>query len=339
MDRRAFLSTSAGVAAGMAAGAPQPREPEPERPLRALPPHHNPEGGFVNPWPTAETREPGGFLRWQRERLGQTLPPDPVPAQLPRAASEIAHPRAPFGEVRVTWVGHATFLIQAGGLNLLTDPVFGRRASPLRFLGPARFTPPGVSLAELPPLDAVLLSHDHYDHLDDGSVRRLQRAHGERLLWVTPLGYRRWFAARGARRVVELDWWQEATLGEPGAATRVVALPAQHWTSRTPWDRQQKLWASWALATPTGQRLYFGGDSGWFPEYPRLGRHAGPFDLALLPVGAYEPRWFMAAVHMNPEEAVQTYQQLGRAAWAAARLPEERLWIPRHGETRVLRRG
>ncbi|MGI9182774.1 MAG: MBL fold metallo-hydrolase [Longimicrobiaceae bacterium] len=328
----------------------------------SLPPHHDPSGGFVNPWPTAE-RDSGGFWRWQRERRGKTLPPNPPAGALPRAQSGHLTPHAPADELRVTWVGHATFLIQVGSLNLLTDPVWSRRASPVQWAGPARFNAPGIRFEDLPPIDAVLLSHDHYDHLDEPTVRRLQGRFGDRLKWFVPLAFRDWFAARGVKHVTELDWWEEAVLAGPEGGLRIIALPAQHWTSRTPWDRQKKLWCSWAVVAPGGPRVYFGGDSGWFPDYPLLGARVGPFDLTLLPIGAYEPRWFMRPVHMNPEEAVRAYRELGgegvfaamhwgtfrltdedpleppertRAAWGAAELPRERLWIPAHGETRVV---
>jgi N-acyl-phosphatidylethanolamine-hydrolysing phospholipase D len=217
----------------------------------------------------------------------------PHPDQLPRAEPRIVYPHAAADELRVTWVGHASFLLQVGGLNILTDPHWSRRASPVQFAGPARFTPPGVEWDALPPIDAVLLSHDHYDHLDDGTVRRLRRRFGDAIRWFAPLGYREWFASRGVRNLTELDWWEEATLEGPGGSARIAALPCQHWTRRTPWDEREKLWASWGVWTPTGRSLYFGGDSGYFPDYPEIRRRVGTFDALLLPVGAYEPRWFM----------------------------------------------
>lgn len=291
------------------------------------------------------------------------LPPDPPPEALPRVLSDIAYPRAHPDELRITWVGHATFLIQIGGANLLTDPHWSDRASPVQFMGPARFVPPGVAWEDLPPIDAVVLSHDHYDHLDDGTIRRLQRRFGDDVHWFAPLEYRDWFGARGVRRVTELDWWQEAVLDGPAGALRVSCLPAQHWTSRAPWDRQKKLWASWAVEAPKGRRIYFGGDSGLFPGYTHIGARSGSFDAVLLPIGAYEPRWFMKPVHMNPAEAVQAYQELGgngvfagmhwgtwrltdedplepptrtREAWESAALDPDDLWIARHGETRIV---
>ena len=369
MDRRHFLLRAAGVVAALgllrwirpvqpATAAPASLNPEAGKVSRPRPAHHNPEGGFVNPWPTAK-REEGGFLRWQRERRAKSLAPDPAPEALPQARSEIAHPHAAPEEIWITWVGHATFLIQVSGFNLLTDPHWSRRASPVQFLGPARFTAPGVAWEDLPRIDAVLLSHDHYDHLDEGTVRKLNRRFRDAVRWFTPLEYQGWFRGRGIRQVTELDWWDEAKLGD----LTITALPAQHWTSRTPWDRQDKLWASWAITTPGGRKVYFGGDSGYFPGYPEIGERAGPFDAVLLPIGAYDPRWFMRPVHMNPEEAILAYQELGgrgifagmhwgtwrltdedpleppvrtRAGWQGAGLPADRFWIPRHGETRII---
>jgi N-acyl-phosphatidylethanolamine-hydrolysing phospholipase D len=326
----------------------------------ARPAHHDADGRFSNPWPTAYTREDGGFLRWQRERRSREMPPNPPPAALPRAQPQIAYPHATADELRITWVGHASFLIQAGGLNLLTDPHWSRRASPVQFAGPARFTEPGVEWDALPQIDAVLISHDHYDHLDDGTVRRLQRRFGDAVRWFAPLEYRDWFRGRGVRNLTELDWWQESSVEGPAGPVRIAALPCQHWTRRTFWDERQKLWASWGVWAPGGRAVYFGGDSGYFPDYPQIRERVGTFDALLLPIGAYDPRWFMKPVHMNPEEAVQTYRDLGgqgvmmgmhwgtwrltdedplepplrtRAAWSAAGLPAERLWVPRHGET------
>lgn len=326
------------------------------------PPHHRRGGGYRNPWSTADFDERGSVLRWWWERATSALPPDPRPDQLPRAAGDLSEP-AP-GELRATWVGHSTWLLRVGGLTLLTDPHFSERASPLRFAGPRRFTPPGVALEQLPPVDAVLLSHDHYDHLDEPSVRALHARFGARLRWLTPLGYRGWFAERGIESVTELDWWDETTLVGPEARLRVRCLPAQHWSSRAPWDRFSRLWCSWSVHAPAGPSVYFAGDSGWFPDYPEIGTRAGPFDLLLLPIGAYEPRWFMRPSHMNPEEAVRAYRELGgggifagmhwgtfrltdedpleppvrtRAAWADAGLADDLLWIPRHGETRTVR--
>jgi N-acyl-phosphatidylethanolamine-hydrolysing phospholipase D len=336
------------------------------QPARIAPPHHRPGGGFRNPWPaeTDGSRDPGAFLKWQMERWKNPVAPNPPEAALPQVPSDIAYPRAAAGEIRTTWVGHATFLVQVHGWNVLTDPVWSRRVSPVVWAGPARLTPPGVRFEALPPIDAVLLSHDHFDHLDRPTIARIHRRDGAGVRWITPLGYADWFATLGIGPVLELDWWQRVTLSADGRPPlEVVALPARHWTKRSVFEYSDRLWAGFGLFAHGGERIYFAGDSGYFTEFVEIGRRVGPFDLSLIPIGAYEPRWFMAAAHMNPEEAVQTYRDAGgrgvfggmhwgtfrltdeppleppvrtRAAWVAAGLPLERLWIPRHGETRVV---
>jgi N-acyl-phosphatidylethanolamine-hydrolysing phospholipase D len=324
------------------------------------PSHHRPGGGFRNPWLAGHRPARGGFWRWQRERWKNGRPPVPSPDELPRGRPEIAYPRAAPGELRLTWVGHSTFLIQLGGINILTDPVWSRRPSPVQFAGPARFTSPGVAWERLPPIDAVLLSHDHYDHLDSLTVRRLRSAFGDVPRWFTPLAYRAWFSRRRVRNVVEMDWWDEASLATPAGRFRVVSLPAQHWTYRGPGGRQRRLWCSWAIVAPDGRSLYFAGDTGYFPGFTEIRERLGRFDALLMPIGAYEPRWFMKPMHMSPEETARAYVDLGgagtlfgmhwgtwrltdeppleppgrmRAAWERSCLMSERLQILRHGET------
>jgi N-acyl-phosphatidylethanolamine-hydrolysing phospholipase D len=330
------------------------------------PSHHGPDGRFRNPWSPGEETPPGGLamLRWTWDRLRHGVPPDPEPDDVPGAEPAPAVPGLPpvpeRGQgVRVTWIGHATFLVQLPGVNILTDPMFSERASPFRWLGPRRFLPPGLALDRLPPIDMVILSHDHYDHLDAPSVERLRDLQGGVVTWLTPLGYRAWFARRGVRRVVELDWWQEATLEpRPGVAVRVTALPARHWTRRGPRDTRRRLWCSWAVTT-SSSRIFFCGDSAYGPMFGEIGARQGPFDVALLPMGAYEPRWFMASSHMTPEESAQAAVDLGaaevvgghwgtfrltdedpleppgrmRAAWAGLGLAASRLHVPAIGET------
>lgn len=259
---------------------------------------------------------------------------------MPTGAPSVERPHVvDRGDLRLTWIGHASFLVQLPGLNLLTDPILSRRASPVSWLGPARFSPPGLTLEALPPIDVVLLSHDHYDHLDRPTVDRLHARFGERVIWVTPLGYRGWLRGRGIRRVVEADWWQEVRLeGVAGSSRshRIVCLPIRHWTRRG-WATHRRLWASWAVL-PVGAEhvdvggsagLYFAGDSGWFDGFAEIGRRLGPFRASLIPIGAYEPRWFMATSHMTPEEAVRAYGALGgRGAfvgmhWGTFRLTDE----------------
>lgn len=332
----------------------------------AVPAHHRPGGGFRIPWPIPSRRPedgkpaPGEFWRFVWERLRDGSPPATGPGSIPRGAPNIARPAAVPDELRVTWVGHATFLVQTGGLNLLTDPMWSRRASPFRWTGPARFTPPGLPFEELPAIDGVLLSHDHYDHLDHATVRRVARRHPE-AVWVTPLGYRRWLRRRGVRHHTELDWWESTALGPADAPVHCTAVPAQHWTRRKPWDGYRRLWAAYAVEPALGPRFFFGGDSGYFTGYQDIGRRLGHFDVVALPIGAYAPRWFMRIAHMNPEEAVQAYADLGGAgafiamhwgtfrlsdepplepperldaAWRHAGLPEHDLWVPGIGDSR-----
>lgn len=324
------------------------------------------DGRFAHPWPISggPARGFGDLLRWQLERLRNGRRGDGEPLVLRHARSAVAVPRTPAGEARITWVGHATFLLQVDGVNVLTDPVWSRRASPLSFAGPARLAPPGLPLAALPPVDVVVLSHDHYDHLDVPTLRALHRCHGESVTWVAPLGFSDWLRGLGIRRVVELDWWQRAGVDTPGGLLAVRALPAQHWTKRSPFDERRRLWASFTLRVGSGEPIFFCGDSGYFGGFSEIGAAEGPFAACLLPIGAYEPRWFMRAAHMSPEEAVRAWLDLGgtgtfvgmhwgtfrltdepplepprraRAAWAEAGLPASALWLPVHGETRLLR--
>ncbi len=239
---------------------------------------------------------------WQRLAQGQgarwprTVPVPPKPV-LPDIV--------PAGHVAVTFLGHSTFLLQLAGLNVLTDPVFATHAGPFGLLGPKRARPAALRLGELPRIDVVVLSHNHYDHLDLAALRWLSRQH--RPIIVTTLGNKAWLETRGVGRVSEFDWWQA------GDATRelgVVCTPAQHFAARTPWDRCRTLWGGFFLRTPAGS-IFFAGDSGWAPHFAEIATRLGAPDLALIPIGAYEPRWFMEAVHMNPDEAVRAHRALG----------------------------
>lgn len=199
----------------------------------------------------------------------------------------------------VTWVGHATLLVQMDGLSFLTDPIWSNTASPMAFAGPSRLVPPGISLEDLPPIDFVLVSHNHYDHLDLATLEQLAaRSHTTRFL--VPLENAETLRARGIPRVEELDWGESVQHGR----VTVHCLPAQHWSQRGLFDRNRSLWASWAVVGPT-RRFYFGGDTGYFEGFRAIGSTLGPFDLAALPIGAYEPRAMMREAHLNPEEAVQ----------------------------------
>ena len=286
-----------------------------------------------------------GFQRKPFERL-----------TLPAQANDPAFLATNRAQPTLTWVGHATFLVQVGGLNILTDPHFSGRASPLRWAGPERLAPPGLALRDLPPLDLVLVSHNHYDHLDDETVRALARLH-PKAVFVVPLGLRRWLQRRQVRNVVELDWWQ----AHAGHGFTVTGVPAQHFSGRTAADRNRTLWCGFVVEID-GRRLYFAGDTGYSKDFAEIGARFAPIDVALLPIGAYEPRWFMRAMHVNPEEAVAIHRDIGARqsvamhwgtfrlteealdapprelaeALARARLAPERFWVLQHGETRSL---
>ena len=204
----------------------------------------------------------------------------------------------------VTWVGHATLLVQIDHVTFLTDPTWSQSASPVRFIGPRRFVPPGLALDALPPLDFVLISHNHYDHLDVGTLRRLAERDPDTRFYV-PLGNGALLRDNGVERVFELDWGERAEQG----GVMIHCLPTQHWSKRGAFDDRRALWGSWAVTGPE-QRVYFGGDSGYFDGFAAIGAALGPFDLALLPIGAYEPEPMMRPFHLDPEEAVRAGRDL-----------------------------
>jgi len=203
----------------------------------------------------------------------------------------------------VTFIGHATFLIQTAAGNILTDPMFSQRAGPLNMVGPRRVRQPAVRFEELPPISIVLLSHNHYDHCDLRTIGKLAKHFDPAV--VTPLGNGRLARSAGIRRVEELDWWQDAQT----SALPITLTPAHHFSARSPLDRNRALWGGFVLVLGAA-RVFFAGDTAYAPFFGDIRRRLGPIDLALLPIGAYEPRWFMRAVHMNPEEAVQAHLDL-----------------------------
>lgn len=272
---------------------------------------------FFNPGEPATDRGFSDILKWRRTSVVARWP-----AQVPVTP---ARPELRVAGIAITMVGHASLLIQAGGRNLLTDPVWSQRASPLSFAGPRRATAPGIAFAELPPIDAVLLSHNHYDHLDVATLRRLKAAHDP--LFLMPLGndaiVRR--AVPGARIAVG-DWGDRLAIRD-GLATTLTR--ANHWSARGVRDRRMALWAGHMLDTPAG-RIWFAGDTGFGSGdiFREIRARYGAPEVALIPIGAYEPRWFMAAQHVNPAEAVRIFADVGAKAalgihWGTFQLTDE----------------
>jgi L-ascorbate metabolism protein UlaG (beta-lactamase superfamily) len=235
---------------------------------------------------------------------GQRRPPEALPVEDPRASWAVA----PSSGLRVTWLGHSTMLLEVDGKRVLTDPVFGERASPVSFAGPRRFHRTPASIADLPALDAVLLSHDHHDHLCPASLRELAR---RRVPVVTSLGVGAHLERLGVDpgQIVELDWWEEHTL--PGGELSFTAAPAQHFSGRGLLDRNSTFWSSWAIRTDR-HRLFFSGDTGLTDEFSEIGRRLGPFDLTMLEIGAWHPSW--GAIHLGPENALRAFEMLGGGA-------------------------
>jgi L-ascorbate metabolism protein UlaG (beta-lactamase superfamily) len=209
------------------------------------------------------------------------------------------------GEVAVTFVNHATFLIQVAGVNILTDPVWGKRASPFRWIGPKRVRRPGVAFDDLPKIDLILLSHNHYDHLDLRTLKKLGERFGPRVFVAA--GDKKLVESAGLKDVRELDWWDEVQIG---SELKVTFTPTQHFSARGLFDRQRSLWGGYMIQS-AGRLIYFGGDSGYSSHFAEIKRRVGSPDISLLGIGAYEPRWFMKPMHMNPAEAVRAHGDLG----------------------------
>jgi L-ascorbate metabolism protein UlaG (beta-lactamase superfamily) len=274
------------------------------QPVNPEKPHHT-KRGFRSPY----VKEDHGFfdfLRWRWERLWKDIP-SPESYRFPLAKNNPYFLLSNNNEIALTWIGHATVLLQMEGKNILTDPHFSERASPVQWAGPKRVVPPGVALDNLPIIDIVIISHDHYDSLDRHTIDQLhKRKGGQETMFFVPLGLGEWFQRMGVSNVIEMDWWNKFEYDN----LRIIATPMQHWSKRTPFSRNNHLWASWIVMSE-GFRFYFGGDTGYSPHFKEVGDRYGPFDLAALPIGAYEPRWFMKNHHINPEEAVQAHIDIG----------------------------
>lgn len=305
--------------------------------------HHAPGGGFRN-YPQLEPRNPpalkaAGWILGRALRSLQGFDPTPIqkinPADLAGPA-----PRHP----QTYWLGHASTLIRIGNQLVLTDPVFSKTIGPTRFAGVRRLTENPIEIEELPRVDSVLISHDHYDHLDAEAIRELERRF--RPWWFVPLGVGAILEDLGIARVCELDWWQYLQHGE----LTFHCLPARHFSGRGLFDRDQTLWASWAI-TPSREisrsraSIFFAGDTGYGPHFKEIREVIGPIDQALLPIGAYLPRWFMQPVHIDPAEAIESFLDLGAERmlaihWGTFDLADEAIHEPpRELERMIASRG
>ena len=273
------------------------------------------DGRFVNRY--ADLSHSQNFLSWQWTRLTEGLP-KPAKLPTPQTPVDVARLGSPQGDAQVTWIGHSSLLYQTGGKSFLFDPVYAEYASPIPPLGPKRAQAPGIPFENLPHIDAVFISHNHYDHLDLDTVRRLALQTGGSPVFYVPLGVDTWFADNvpGARtlgadrNVIAMDWDESQPFTGTNLPMTIRFLAVQHWSARSPFDRNKTLWGSWVLEH-ANFRFWFAGDLAYSPDVDDIARAQGGFDLAAIPVGVYEPRWFMKRAHIDPTEAMQVFKVTG----------------------------
>lgn len=319
----------------------------------AVPPHYV-DGVYINPYDEPREKSMFGYLRMRWNTPHPSY--DPSEYKIPTTKTDVQALQNPPDKPQITWIGHATVLIQHKGINVITDPMFSKRASPTQWAGPARLEPLPVQLEQLPDIDYAVLSHNHYDHMDMGSMAGI----GNDAVWLVPLDNRAYLNSAGIddEQILEFDWWDQRRLD----GLTVTATPSKHWSKRTPWDTNEALWAGWHLDFGDFS-VWFGGDTGYNNvQFKRIGERCGPIDLALIPIGAYAPRWFMGPGHVNPEEALMihrdvraersmgihwgtfilTAEPIGeppqrlRAAREAAGLEPDAFFVLSIGETRIL---
>ncbi len=278
---------------------------------------------FFNPWQGGPIQKSfGDLIKWQMQK--------PKVEEIDWI-DDVRSVQAPTidgqQDLVMTMINHASFLIQYPQLTLITDPFFSERASPVTWAGPKRKRAPGIKLEDLPPIDVILISHNHYDHMDIASLRELVARFNPRI--YVPLGNKAFLSDIGSDKIHELDWWDSVDLG---LSFRLHLVPAQHWSSRMPWDRNQALWGGFVLEQAQ-HRLYFAGDTGYGPHFQAIRERLGSMHVSLIPIGAYEPRWFMKEQHTNPAEAVQAHIELGSRQsfgihWGTLKLTDEDMEAP-----------
>ncbi|CAO3679746.1 unnamed protein product [Rhizopus stolonifer] len=300
--------------------------------VQAQPKAHHDRNGFKNPWPSFISYGLTDAFKMsfslERNRPFADIKEKKVPMPVKMDWELIKKKEQDV--IKATWLGHACVLLQINGFNILLDPIFSERCSPVQFVGPKRYTDSPCQLKDLPSIDAVVISHNHYDHLDKDTIEELSQMHPDCKFYV-PLGNKAWFTMEDkARRVIELDWWEESMLQDK---VRLTCTPCQHFTGRGLFDRNKTLWASWCIEGLDGGKIFFGGDTGYraipqdstpdqqydptfldtlphCPVFKEIGEKFGGFDLALIPIGAYSPRWFMSPIHCCPEDAVRVHQDV-----------------------------
>lgn len=241
-------------------------------------------------WQILKWRFTSNNVEWPKENHNQSKP-------------QISE-NVEYDQCAITFINHASALIQFSGLNILTDPIFSERASPFSWLGPKRVRKPGLLLNELPKIHVVLISHNHYDHLDVPSIKQIWQTF--RPLFIVPLGNADLIKSLGVENVLELDWWQSFAMNENQS---IILTPAQHWSARGLFDKRKTLWGSFVV-TSKNLQVFFAGDTGYSPHFKLIRERLGAMDVSLLPIGAYKPRWFMQENHMDPKEAVKAHVDL-----------------------------
>ncbi|TPX33757.1 hypothetical protein SmJEL517_g03453 [Synchytrium microbalum] len=292
--------------------------------------HHQPDGTFVNPWPSFKSGD-ASFLRvlwnWERERSKPPPESERLAVRKPdfEKIQQFYHGKIQ-GNFLLTWIGHAAMLITVPRMHILFDPCLSDRCSPSQLVGPKRITPPACQIEDLPPVDVVVISHNHYDHLDKNTILALAKS--PQTYFFVPLGCKKWFTDLEIKNVVECDWWDEykyTVERDIETSVSVAATPCQHFSGRSLWDRNHTLWASWVLVSKNA-KFFFGGDTGLrtvpenfegdlatlptCPAFNEIGEKYGPFNLSAIPIGAYSPRWFMSRVHCDPSDAVLVHKMV-----------------------------
>jgi N-acyl-phosphatidylethanolamine-hydrolysing phospholipase D len=296
--------------------------------------HHRPDGfnnNYIDNWRPDQP----SFFAWQRARWANGLPPQDA-SRVPVAQPDLAYLKTNRKDVTVTWIGHSTALWQLDGLNILTDPHFTERTSPVAFAGPKREVALPVELAALPRIDVVLISHNHYDHLDQRTVHMLNQQVGGPPLFIVPLGVDLWLKDQGISRVQRMDWWESMRVSAATGEVTIHFVPSQHWSSRSPWDRNATLWGGFVAQAKVNDApfsMFFAGDTGYSKDFTDIGMRFGGFDFSQIAVGCYSPRWFMQDQHINEEEAVKIHLDVRSKLsmgvhWGTFRLCDEAIEAP-----------